>query len=499
MDQPRKKVIFRADANSVIGHGHITRLLALAEIIKHSFECSFAIQQPTPAILDKIQQADISYQVLRLTDASNRADELSELAKLKLANVILVLDGYHFSSNYQKWTKELGATLVCIDDLGDRYFYADAVINHSGGIAQTTCQTEVYTQLYLGPAYALLRLPFLQQSEHQRSVDRIDTAFICFGGADPLNLTKVALEGCLLADQILHVHVVIGSSYQHETSLKELIDSTAEKEIKLHINLTAEKLIEAIRKSNLAITSASTISYEAACVGLGMLTGYYVDNQRKLASFLTDSGCATNLGNLTEINATQLANKIDSLNISDIQQQIKAQKKHFVDSTKNLQGIFKHLSKISELTCRLANSGDAQLYYEWANEPETRRNAIQTEQIDWATHSQWFKRKIEEPSTCMFLFFHQKQPLGQVRFENGGGYFLISFSIDKTFRGRGWSSAMMQLAIQQLVRVEPDRPKLLAYVRETNTASIRVFERNSFKLVGREQQYDVWLKKFIKE
>jgi spore coat polysaccharide biosynthesis predicted glycosyltransferase SpsG len=48
------------------------------------------------------------------------------------------------------------------------HFVADAVINHAGGIEASRYSVEPYTQLCLGPAYALLRKPFIEAAKREK-------------------------------------------------------------------------------------------------------------------------------------------------------------------------------------------------------------------------------------------------------------------------------------------------------------------------------------------
>jgi UDP-2,4-diacetamido-2,4,6-trideoxy-beta-L-altropyranose hydrolase len=61
--------------------------------------------------------------------------------------------------------KNKGCTLVCIDDIYSYYFVADAVINVAGEVPRESYKTAPYTNLLLGPKYALLRQPFLEASQ----------------------------------------------------------------------------------------------------------------------------------------------------------------------------------------------------------------------------------------------------------------------------------------------------------------------------------------------
>ena len=43
----RKRIYFRADADAQIGYGHFTRTLALADMLREYFDCTFFTQPPS--------------------------------------------------------------------------------------------------------------------------------------------------------------------------------------------------------------------------------------------------------------------------------------------------------------------------------------------------------------------------------------------------------------------------------------------------------------------
>ncbi len=61
--------------------------------------------------------------------------------------IIVVLDGYHFGTNYQKQIKLKGAKLVCIDDMHDKEFVADLIINHIPRITPQDYNVQPFTNL----------------------------------------------------------------------------------------------------------------------------------------------------------------------------------------------------------------------------------------------------------------------------------------------------------------------------------------------------------------
>ena len=73
----------------------------------------------------------------------------------------MVLDNYFFTTDYQRTIKEKGCCLVCVDDMHDKHYVADVVINH-GLTDESLFDVEPYTKLCLGGDWALLRHPFIE-------------------------------------------------------------------------------------------------------------------------------------------------------------------------------------------------------------------------------------------------------------------------------------------------------------------------------------------------
>ena len=160
-------IFFRADGNSTIGLGHVIRSLALVSILKKAFNCVFVIKNPSePLALLLNKECKYVY----LIDAETSVeDEKKFFLKLITMTSTVVLDGYHFHSEFQKSIKQIGCKLVCIDDIANVHFYADYIINHCGGNILKNYKTEPYTSYCFGPAYALLRSSFRTASQQSRN------------------------------------------------------------------------------------------------------------------------------------------------------------------------------------------------------------------------------------------------------------------------------------------------------------------------------------------
>lgn len=130
---------------------------------------------------------------------------------------------------------------------------------------------------------------------------------------------------------------------------------------------------------------------------------------------------------------------------------------------------------------RLARPDDVGLYFDWANDPDTRQQSFQTEPIPFATHQAWFSRKLADPN-ALLLVFEEEKPVGQVRFEHSPAENVIGISLDKAFRGKGLSVQVLQLATTEFFRRFPHEQTIHAYIKPGNQASARAFGRAGFRL-----------------
>ena len=115
---------------------------------------------------------------------------------------IIIADGYQFISTYQRQIKEKGFKLIYIDDLASEYMFADIIINHSPNISSENFSCAANTKFALGTKYALLRPTFLELLKKENTLKRTDTAFVCFGGADPSDLTLKVTKALLNITQV---------------------------------------------------------------------------------------------------------------------------------------------------------------------------------------------------------------------------------------------------------------------------------------------------------
>lgn len=301
-------VVFRADGQARMGLGHLVRSSALAEMLAPEFHCVLVYRDCPASLLPALRkgfrniksfgEADPLFvsnpepgspaeaaALLRLLPELLRAEADAATDDLP----IIVLDGYHFKTDYQRAIRAHGLKLACIDDVYACHYAADVIINHAGGVSPDDYSADAGAIYLLGLRYALLREPF--RSARQPSVAGTDgeRIFVCLGGADPCNDTINVLRHAVAQRPDAAFDLVLGNAYRHEAELNAFL-SDSPIDLTIHRSLSAAAMKDLMARSTIGITSASTIAYEYLSAGGDLFLVEIVDNQKNIMAFFQSSG-----------------------------------------------------------------------------------------------------------------------------------------------------------------------------------------------------------------
>ena len=138
------------------------------------------------------------------------------------------------------------------------------------------------------------------------------------------------------------------------------------------------------------------------------------------------------------------------------------------------------------LNIRRATESDSKLLFDWANESEVRKASFNTDKIDWMEHKKWFLRKLQNPSSLILIFEVDGSCAGQIRFDKNleEDYFLISFLLDRKFRGKSLGEILIEMGISYLMTQVQIPILCVGFVKKDNIPSQRAFLKNKFLLVS---------------
>lgn len=84
----KRKIFFRADAGAQIGYGHFIRTLALADMLRDDFDCTFLTQSPS-----EYQQKEVE-KVCPLVALPSDDSKFEKFIDCLKGEEIIVLDNY---------------------------------------------------------------------------------------------------------------------------------------------------------------------------------------------------------------------------------------------------------------------------------------------------------------------------------------------------------------------------------------------------------------------
>ena len=459
-------VFLRTDGNSQIGLGHLIRCTALADMLKENFEITFVCRDIPYDTKSSIERGNMTVKIIR--------DE-KDFFNIVQSDSIVVLDGYEFDTEYQKNIKEKDAALVCIDDLHDKQFEADLIINHAPGIKAENYKAKLHTQFALGTKYALLRPEFIELAKQERKIENIDTVFICFGGADANNFTESTLKTVLKFDSFKKITVVTGAGYIHENRLKQLL--TADSRIEYYNSIDAKKMCQLMSHSDLAIIPSSGILLEALAAGCRIISGMTAGNQKYVYSNYLQSDYF--------IDAKDFSNDaLSSAVNSRLEKEQPARKKIDGKSRERLLKIFQQLVIKNTVRLKKAEHMDLEETYQWASDPQVRVYSFNQNKISKEEHTDWFVKKITAEN-CLYLIAETAgEKTGSIRFDVKDNEAVISYLIAPKHHGKGFGQIILINGLEYIEKEIKQNNfsvnKIIGYVMEENIPSVKAFERLGF-------------------
>jgi sugar phosphate isomerase/epimerase/L-amino acid N-acyltransferase YncA len=138
-----------------------------------------------------------------------------------------------------------------------------------------------------------------------------------------------------------------------------------------------------------------------------------------------------------------------------------------------------------------ARHTDMRHVFELSNDPIVRQSSINSEPIIWDNHVLWFQNKLNDEQSHFYVIKNKEHDfVGYVRFdkEQDTPAYVITIHLASEYRGKGLGSSLISQA-SRLVCQTTGIKNIYAYIKETNTPSIKSFTK---------AQYSFTQKKIIK-
>jgi UDP-2,4-diacetamido-2,4,6-trideoxy-beta-L-altropyranose hydrolase len=504
-------IAIRVDASFQIGNGHVMRCLALAhELHRKGAQVLFVCREHPGHLCETI--TSIGFKVFRLgfylhsnsderlknSRYEKRQDLLTHSGWLGVDQDVdvrqtmealqessswdwLIVDHYALDAHWESSMRRVAKKIMVIDDLADRVHDCDLLLDQNyfkkpdkryEGLLPEYCET------LLGPKYALVRPEFRQARRFTRvRGNGIARVLVYFGGNDPDNLSKMALEALDMPElRYLLVDVVLGSNNPHREELKK----QAKKRPGTRLFIQPTSFVELLLRADLCIGAGGTTTWERLCLGLPGIVITIAINQESFTAELDKAGYVTWLGRKEDVNTRDIQTAV-LREIKKLQENSFSLTPNPVDGFGALRVAEKLIASPEQtLTLRNATMDDMELFFFWVNDPITRKNSFRQEPIPWNEHVSWFENKLDFGQTSMWILqTPQGLPVGQIRFDREDDKADIGYSLDPMVRGRGWGNILLELGLVEFKSVHGDIA-LQGRVKSDNLPSRRVFQRLNF-------------------
>lgn len=477
-------LVIRADATIAGGTGHVMRCMALAQVWRDKGGKVVFISYCESAALPQRLTAE-GFDFIPLTkcypDPVDWHVTRGIMARLRTRGAKrepwLVVDGYHFEAEYQNIKAE-GYKLLWIDDYGQAdHYYADLVLNQNiSADPSWYINRESYTQLLLGPQYALLRREFERWQDWQREIPTMARkVLVTLGGADPDNVTLKTIQALKQLDiPGLEARIVIGPVNPNlELLEKEICDDS-----RLQLFRNVADMPEVMAWADVAISSGGSTCWELAFMGLPCIILIIAENQRGNAEALERENNCINLGWPQDLPVERITSQLKKLMLNFKMRSLMSQRgQNLVDGYGGLR-LLKAIAG-EPLKLRPVLPEDCERVWKWANDPSVRAASFSDAFIPWEEHISWFQKRIKHPH--FYIGLNQDDlPVGQVRFDQKESETVISVMIDNSFRNRGYGVVLIRQACEEVL-LKSNIKAIHAYLKPDNKASILAFVLAGFK------------------
>jgi RimJ/RimL family protein N-acetyltransferase len=325
----------------------------------------------------------------------------------------------------------------------------------------------------LGLDYAMLRKPFLeeqvQKAKHNKGT--INNVLVSFGGADKEDFTFKAVKRLIEINSVKRVNVILGNAYLHNHIYK-----FESEKLRIYKDLKADEMVQVMRSSDIAIVPASTVSIELAVLGVPMILGYFVDNQKNIYEGFKNKSSVKLIGDY---------------NLFDFQLLVDCINHGFINENKvpvfngNVRNNILRLFYGLDVKVRYVEEKDVDFIFNLSNEKLVRENSYNSNYIKYKDHVMWFNKQLRSAPKLFFIVEYAGKPAGQVRFANDEDHSIVGVSISEQYRGKSIAFYGLSQAIREYFK--KNKKPVLAYIKKTNGASVKLFKQVGFRLYKEEK------------
>ena len=145
-----------------------------------------------------------------------------------------------------------------------------------------------------------------------------------------------------------------------------------------------------------------------------------------------------------------------------------------------------------EMRCRSITIEDSDDVLSWRNDVGSRKMSINTDIISSIEHQNWFSAMLNNSSHLGFVGEISGEKIGVVFMKIHRGNARVSINLNPLYRGKKLAVSLLRISINEVQKLLPQIDQFVAEIKNTNTASIKVFVQNGFTLNSNQSGISVY-------
>jgi len=279
------RVLFRVDANSALGLGHIMRCLVLADVLRsRGHTCAFLSLNSDIDLLGILKNKGFKAEDLigqpshgsKIFSAKNKEFEHSNYSciadGLEYKPHILIVDHYWIDHEWESHFKDRGVKILVLDDLAQSKHNCDFLVHQTNVVSRVPylSLTPPGTQIMVGFEYMILKAELHRERILLKKLPlKGRHILVAFGLADPNNLTGTI--GRILSefefDIGLKITILAGNS-SILRMVEQNLSSQSRNQVSLSLMTADLDIIQLMRDTDYAVVAGGLMSIELAYLGI---------------------------------------------------------------------------------------------------------------------------------------------------------------------------------------------------------------------------------------
>ena len=491
------KLAFRVDASPIIGIGHLTRCLALAQALRGLGAQSVfvtrdlgvdsaalvaaqgfdALQLAAPEAQQPARVADGDTPHAAWAGVSQLVDADDTCAAIEPFNPDwLVVDHYALDRRWHERVTAGTDRRVCvIDDLADRVLRAELLVDHNPAAdhrAKYGACAGAVARVLGGPRFALLGSAYARAARYEFR-PRVHSIGIFMGGTDALQMSALALRACREVARFRGpIEVVTTSANPHLAALRELCATSGPTELRVDL----PDLAGFFSRHDLQIGAGGGAAWERCCIGAPTLTLKWADNQSVVLDALDAHGVVRTSPALTaEAIGAAVAALVED---HEARRLLSERSRGWIDG-RGAERVAVALFA-DTLSLRPATLDDAAAAHAWRDDARTRRFFRNPAPVAWDEHVAWWSRTLGDDRHRLLIALCGNRAVGSVRFDFEDDAAEVSLYLDPELTGLGLGRRLLEAAQRWIVTQAARIRRLAAEVQPENAASAGAFRAAGF-------------------